>query len=476
MTLTSAFPKLISVFGVNIRGSATTSDEAMQHAAKIMGQYLDNDEDGVVDNSQVLQKMLENNAEMLITSTQQEQETLQNQFSFHDGQQDLYVSEMNLQGNGVGGRFDASLEEVLHLVTHTGYSKAYPDVFGETAGSAIANAMDTARGGHFTSVPSSYPSGAWYTYDDTTADYGTQITEYTYWALTSKLGGQNFNGRLEDIQHEWRPNTAEKLAATDSAVNTILSDAQYNLPTVLPDTTYNGKSFVVINDVDAANNVTGTDSDDNLSTGAGNDTVKGGAGDDILETGSGNDIVWAGSGDAGADTLSGADGNDALWGGAGDDSIMGGTNNDTIGGGTGNDTISGGDGDDILYASAGDDNISGGAGADNIWSGTGNDTISGGDGNDTFNFSADQGDDQITDFSVADDTLNLATTTTDFQSATDVLNAATAQNGGVMIDLGGGNSLFLDNINTSDISNINFIFEAVSPAPKYEGLVMRCNV
>ena len=46
--------------------------------------------------------------------------------------------------NGRVGQFDASLEEVLHLITHIGYHNAYPDVFGEI-GSSVGDAMDIAQ-------------------------------------------------------------------------------------------------------------------------------------------------------------------------------------------------------------------------------------------------------------------------------------------------------------------------------------------
>ncbi len=50
--------------------------------------------------------------------------------------------------------------------------------------------MDIARGGHFTSVPTTYPSNAIYHYYDRTCEYDCMGTEFIYWALTSLLNGQ----------------------------------------------------------------------------------------------------------------------------------------------------------------------------------------------------------------------------------------------------------------------------------------------
>ena len=56
--------------------------------------------------------------------------------------------------------------------------------------------MDTARGGYYENVPQQYPENAWFTYYDQTADYGTQITEYVYWATTTYLGGRIGRGEF----------------------------------------------------------------------------------------------------------------------------------------------------------------------------------------------------------------------------------------------------------------------------------------
>jgi hypothetical protein len=149
----------------------------------------------------------------------------------------LYGEEVHA-GGAARGVFDATYEEVLHLITAAGYAKAYPHVFGEKPGTEIANAMDKARGGHFQTVPQAYPDGAWYTYDDRSCDYGCQITEYIYWGLTSILGAQDFPGRREEISGEWKLNTAAKVKAGDPALYTLLTDPKYAVPTQLPDGKY----------------------------------------------------------------------------------------------------------------------------------------------------------------------------------------------------------------------------------------------
>ena len=63
--------------------------------------------------------------------------------------------------------------------------------------------MDLARGGRFSSVPSTYPEESWYHYDDRTCDYYCMMVEYIYWGITSWLGAQDFPGRCEEIDREW---------------------------------------------------------------------------------------------------------------------------------------------------------------------------------------------------------------------------------------------------------------------------------
>ncbi len=237
-----------------------------------------------------------------------------------------------------------------------------------------------------------------------------------------------------------------------------------------------------------------SDGDDTLYGGSGNDTLLGVGWDDAavtdngaydageaLTSGAGTDQIWAGAGNdmlvagAGADALGGGPGDDTVYAGAGDDTIYGGrqdasdtgTNdqifaeagNDVIFSSGGNDSIEGGSGNDNIFSGDGQDTVKGGAGADTLWGGADDDLFVGGGGSaDTFIFEVGHGDDRITDFNVSADILVLAQTSTDFQSVSDVQAAATTQGGGVLIDTGGGDSLFLGGVSLSEIADINYQF------------------
>lgn len=237
------FSKRVDVFGIPVFATSRTPDSKVLHAAGVLAQYLDNDADGTVDNRRVLEMMKKNKAGMVMTATERSFEQLDVHRFIPERIWDSMIlqglyGEETIPGGIESGKGDASLEEVLHLVTQAGYASAYPQALGERPGTELALAMDKARGGHFRRVPARYPRGAWYTYDDRSCDYRCQVTEYIYWGLTSLLGGQQYPGRLEDIQHEWRLNTAEKVRRGDPALYRILSDAKYKFPTRLPDGKY----------------------------------------------------------------------------------------------------------------------------------------------------------------------------------------------------------------------------------------------
>lgn len=198
-----------------------------------------------------------------------------------------------------------------------------------------------------------------------------------------------------------------------------------------------------------------------VTSGTGSDKIWSGAGDDLVVAAAGDDVLGGGAGD---DTINGGAGNDLFYGGkdAGDtgtnDVLNGGAGNDIIFGSAGNDSLDGGSGADDLFGGAGDDTVVGGSGNDTLWGGGGDDRFTGGAGDDIFVFAAGSGDDRVTDFDLPNDTLRLSNTTTDFTDINSVIAASTAVSGGVLIDLGGGDSLRLDGISLNDLSEITFVF------------------
>jgi hypothetical protein len=232
----SSFNRKVIVFGIDIYAVAAVEDIKLLHAANVMAQYLDNNEDGIVDDQLVLDKMLENKAFMVMWKSENDLDIdpPSNRLGQDLGNDETHP---NFVSSGRTGEFDATLEEVLHIINNAGHSNAYPQAFGQKVGSDLANAMDIARGEKFMTIPNQYPTNAWFTYDDQTCDYAScQTIEYLYWALTSMLGAQE--NRLNEIDNEWKLNTRQKVEDIDAAIFKLLTNPTFKMPTILPDGTY----------------------------------------------------------------------------------------------------------------------------------------------------------------------------------------------------------------------------------------------
>jgi len=235
--ISPVFTKQVEVFGLHIYATNTTGDDKVLHAANILAEYIDNDEDGIPDNPKIMKALIEGKGAIVMRKTERERTR-----GPRPRGQGLYDEE-TIPNARAQGEFDGSLEEILHMVTDVGWAGAYPEVFDRVPGSEISNALDKARGGRFEEVPEQYPDGAWFTYDDETCDYDCMNSEYIYWVLTSILGAQDYPGRLEQIGREWRLNTKEKVKEGDRAAYALFTNPKYKLPTVLPDGKYRAKKF-----------------------------------------------------------------------------------------------------------------------------------------------------------------------------------------------------------------------------------------
>jgi Ca2+-binding RTX toxin-like protein len=161
-------------------------------------------------------------------------------------------------------------------------------------------------------------------------------------------------------------------------------------------TSASGTKAINLTGNEFAQKIYGNDGDNDLSGGGGNDILIGNGGADDLNGGSGSDTAsYAGategvvaslanaainSGDAKGDTYVSVE------------NLIGTDFNDSLNGASGANAINGGAGNDTIKAYGGDDTLTGGLGKDNF----------------VFNSAlATAGVDHITDFNVADDTIQL---------------------------------------------------------------------
>ena len=188
------FSKYVDVMGVGVYATSNSSSSKVLHCARTLAQYIDNDEDGEPDNPLVHARMVQDGAAMVMWRNFNDAEN--SDFwddiddSVADSLQDLMASETIPNWQDVQ-QFDAALEECFHLVNFVGYSRVYPEVFGEQPGSDVADAMTT-------NIANGY-----FHYGDPTCDFRCKVIEYTYWSMTSMLGAQEAPWRRAEIADEW---------------------------------------------------------------------------------------------------------------------------------------------------------------------------------------------------------------------------------------------------------------------------------
>lgn len=223
------------------------SDAKFQHIAHMLAQMLDNDHDGCPDTPEVVTWLAKKKVVQWFGKDENstpDHEAIE-KAGYSVGSALLFDKEVNPKCAGTkqtNNCNDASLEEIWHVITAQGYEKAFPKIFSTVANSKsnLTKAMDVARGGHFTSIPTAYPSSAWYKYRDSTCTYGCQAIEYIYWGMASYVGA--LEKRTSTIS-EFKFNTKKKLMAGDKLLTALIQDTtKYRFPTVSPNGDYRGCS------------------------------------------------------------------------------------------------------------------------------------------------------------------------------------------------------------------------------------------
>ena len=246
----------MKVFGVTLFAVQKFTVEELRHVAAITAQFLDNNEDGIVDDAAVNAELLQSMSSMLLIDGTDKF----SQFSFEAGSPmhllGYTVAQHSLEtdpygtlcGQECGTTLDVSLEEVNHLLFQGGWRRAYADL-DPVPTSLLGQAMDVARGGSFSTTnmnqQTDYPASAWYRptdYDrpEDPTGFDAAGMEYFYWGMTTLMGGQGDLTplRCDQVKLEWEPCTQAKLQATDTQLYSLLTNPSYRLPTVLPDGYY----------------------------------------------------------------------------------------------------------------------------------------------------------------------------------------------------------------------------------------------
>ena len=234
------FAKHVNMNGLGVYGEKGVSDEKMLYVAAIFAELLDNDENGIWDDSQVFSELLAREALMPIFAGEGSaaEEEFFNHYEGDGVSAVLYDEEVDPSNPGHWGD-DATIEETMHTINYVGHVSVYPDVFGLAPGaSRLTEAMDAARGGQWLSFPDDYPEEAWYHYDDWTCDYSCMAIEYIYWAQVSHLGILDDPQTCQGIANEWELCSADLLQAGDPLIYAVITDPDQPLPQLAPDGTY----------------------------------------------------------------------------------------------------------------------------------------------------------------------------------------------------------------------------------------------
>ena len=236
----SLFTKYIEVLGLGIYAEANVEDAYVLHAAHILAELLDNDEDGEVDDQTLWAELL--SQEALVPMFNGEGSPAENEF-FENYRGEgvgavLYNNEIDPSQPGHWGA-DATIEEIMHTINSIGHRVIYPAAFElDPNSSKLTQAMDVARGGQFIAHPGTYSDDAWYHYDDTTCDYGCMAIEYLYWAQVSNMGILDDAQTCAGIANEWEPCSRALLESMDVLMYALITDPQYKLPQLAPNGAY----------------------------------------------------------------------------------------------------------------------------------------------------------------------------------------------------------------------------------------------
>ena len=254
----------INVFGIYVVSTSSIPEVYQQHTANVLAQYIDNDADGVPDDEKIIANLRDRLAVFPVWTPELREKVFSEPCDVHtaasmyrgnsDDDSDAWalnggITSTNNINTRSGVNWDTNLEEVWHLIS-SAYYQVYPEYFADGRDcesctgefSKLTDALDAARGGRFFEAASTYPEGAWYTYD---IPYVGQAHEYMYWILMANFNAldPSITTYCENVYAEWRGGcNKEELKQKDVLAYDLLNNYGFKIPTVIPDGNYKGNS------------------------------------------------------------------------------------------------------------------------------------------------------------------------------------------------------------------------------------------
>ena len=220
---TKIFDKGAIVFeSMLICGTSMVPQEKIAHAANVAAQWLDNNQDGVVDNPAVLEELKKNKATLLMSEMGfSEIFMIKNFAEIEKGGffiQDLYAEETNNPNQR-----DASQEEIHHLIWGAGFASVYPEVFD-----------DQSRDSEIYAAWKFSDKKGYYRYDDPTCDDFCKTMEHLYKATAALL-----NSSADLAEYELMIKSSRELQEKHPLMMDIFLSEEYEYPkTIWPDGKY----------------------------------------------------------------------------------------------------------------------------------------------------------------------------------------------------------------------------------------------
>jgi len=226
------FTKSARIFdAVQICATADVSAAKLKHAANVAAQWLDNDQDGKVDDAQLREIIEENKATLVMTNEWMDEERSE-MFMEHF---DEHVSQDlgGIETNPTDAR-DASQEELHHLIVNSGWVLYEPEIFSDEPeeNSELYNIWLKAE------------KEGYYSYDDPTCNAACKVTEFFYLATAAYL-----NSQADLFSDEMRIKTREGLEEKLPTIIEIMEDDAFTYPLKMwPDGKYAHSKNVLISE------------------------------------------------------------------------------------------------------------------------------------------------------------------------------------------------------------------------------------